>query len=277
MSERDNPDNTVPDETPAKKTGIASVVAEDFSVWQAVGGVRGLAEAVLPSVLFVIVFLVTSEIVPAVGTAIAVVVICLAIRLIQRIDITPALGGAFGVAISGIWAWRSGEAENYFAMGLWTNGAYLAVFLISLLATWPLIGVAVALLRGEDQSWRTDPEQASRKRRYYTATWLWVGLFGLRLAVQLPLYLADDQVGALGIARIVMGPFLFAIVAWLTWMLCREPSEVLAPTAGRAEGEHREAGSDTRHVERGDRASERVEEAPRDPANHPDSSSAPNS
>lgn len=210
------------DDTPEKK-GLAVVVAEDFSVWQAVGGIRGLTETVLPSVLFVIVFTITGETLTAVLTAVAVVILSLGVRLFQRIDLTPALGGALGVAISGIWAWRSGEAENYFAIGLWTNGAYLAALLISLLATWPLIGVAVALLRGEDQSWRTDPEQAPRKRRYYTATWLWVGLFAVRLAVQLPLYLADDRVEALGIARIIMGPFLFALVAWLTWMLCREP------------------------------------------------------
>lgn len=217
MSENDRPEA-------AEKKGLAAVVADDFSVWQAVGGLRGLTETVLPSILFVIVFTVTGETVPSVATAVAVVAACLIVRVIQRIDLTPALGGAMGVAISALWAWRSGEASNYFAIGLWTNGAYLAVLLLSIIVTWPLIGVGVALLRGEDQSWRTDPLQVSRKRRYYAATWLWVGLFAVRLAVQLPLYLADDRVGALGIARIIMGPFLFGLVAWLTWMLCREPA-----------------------------------------------------
>lgn len=205
--------------------GLASVVAEDFSVWQAVGGIRGLTETVLPSILFVIAFTVTGDVVPSAAAAVAVVAVCLIIRLIQRIDLTPALGGAIGVSISAIWAWRSGDAGNYFAIGLWTNGAYLAVLLASILARWPLIGVAVALLRGENQSWRTDPDQAPRRRRYYTATWLWVALFATRLAVQLPLYLADDRVEELGIARIIMGPFLFALVAWLTWVLCREPEQ----------------------------------------------------
>lgn len=215
-------DNDQQADVPEKK-GLAAVVADDFSVWQAVGGIRGLTETVLPSILFITVFTATGETIPAVIGAVVVVVLSLGVRLFQRIDLTPALGGAVGVAISAVWAWRSGEAENFFAIGLWTNGAYLTVLLISILATWPLIGVAVALLRGEDQSWRTDPAQAARRRRYYTATWLWVCLFGTRLAVQLPLYLADDQVGALGIARIIMGPFLFALVAWLTWVLCREP------------------------------------------------------
>lgn len=208
----------------ADRKGLAAVVAEDFSVWQAVGGIRGLTETVLPSLLFVIVFTVTGETVPAVITAISIVALSIIARIVQRIDLSPALGGAFGVAISAVWAWRSGEAANYFAIGLWTNGAYLTVLLTSIIVRWPLIGVAVALLRGDKQTWRTDPSQRPRRRRYYTATWLWVGLFAARLAVQLPLYLAGDQVGALGVARVIMGPFLFALIAWLTWMLCREPS-----------------------------------------------------
>jgi len=207
-----------------KKSGLASVVGEEFSVWQAVGGYRGLTETVLPSVLFVIVFTVVHETGPAVLTALAAVAACLTVRIVQRIDLTPALGGAVGAVVSAVWAWRSGDAGDYFAIGLWTNAAYLAVLLLSIIVTWPLIGVGVSALRGEDQSWRKDPAQTARKRRYYTATRLWVGLFSTRLAVQLPLYLADDKVEALGFARILMGPFLFAVVAWLTWMLCREPA-----------------------------------------------------
>lgn len=225
MSEFDRSDDEV-----AEKIGLGAVVAEDFSVWQAVGGLRGLTETVVPSLAFIIVFTVTGETVAAVVTAVAIVALSLGIRIVQRLDLTPVLGGAFGVTISAVWAWRSGEAENYFAIGLWTNGAYLAVLITSIIVTWPLIGVAVALLRGQDQSWRTDVAQVSRRRRYYVATWLWVGLFTARLAVQLPLYLAEDRVEALGVARIIMGPFLFALVAWFTWMLCREPESHGATT-----------------------------------------------
>ena len=49
---------------------------------------------------------------------------------------------------------------------------------------------------------------------------MWAGLFSLRLAVQLPLYLAGAVV-ALGVARIAMGVPLFAIGIWLTWLLMR--------------------------------------------------------
>jgi Protein of unknown function (DUF3159) len=49
---------------------------------------------------------------------------------------------------------------------------------------------------------------------------MWAGLFLLRLAVQLPLYLAGAVV-ALGIARTAMGLPLFALGLWLTWLMVR--------------------------------------------------------
>jgi hypothetical protein len=55
---------------------------------------------------------------------------------------------------------------------------------------------------------------------YARASWLWVGLFLLRLAVQLPLYLAGAVV-ALGTARVAMGIPLFALGIWLSWLVIR--------------------------------------------------------
>jgi len=59
-----------------------------------------------------------------------------------------------------------------------------------------------------------------RVRAFTRATWLWAGLFALRLLVQLPLYLAGAVV-ALGVARTAMGLPLFALGLWLTWLLVR--------------------------------------------------------
>lgn len=223
--------------TEPKKSGMASVVGEDFSPMAAMGGVRGIIEACAPALLFIIIFSITGETIPSVIAAVAAVGVALVARLIQRIDLTPAIGGALGVAVSAIWAIRSGEASKYFVLGLWTNGAYAAAFIISILVTWPLLGVLVAFFRSEDQSWRTDPAQRPMKKRYYIATWLWAGLFLARLLVQLPLYL-NDQVEALGIARLVMGPFMFALVAWATWMLVRRPGEKILPQKKASEADN---------------------------------------
>jgi hypothetical protein len=121
------------------------------------------------------------------------------------------------VAVAGYVASRTGRAEDFFLPGLLLNAAYAGAFVISIAVRWPLLGVIVAGASGRDMAWRADPV---RRRAYARASWIWVGLFGLRIAVQLPLYLAGALV-ALGTARVAMGVPLFAVVAWLSWLLLR--------------------------------------------------------
>jgi hypothetical protein len=52
-------------------------------------------------------------------------------------------------------------------------------------------------------------------------TWLWVAFFASRLAVQLPMYLANDVV-SLGFTRIVMGTPYFLMMIWISWLLLRK-------------------------------------------------------
>src|SRR5699024_258931 len=108
--------------------------------------------------------------VASLGVAVALVIA----RLIGGTPITQALGGVIGVGIGVVWAWRSGQAQDYFVFGLWTNAAYATALLISVLVRWPIVGVIVALLRQEGFGWRTDPDQRARLRRYAAATWLWI-------------------------------------------------------------------------------------------------------
>ncbi|MGO1591788.1 MAG: DUF3159 domain-containing protein [Ancrocorticia sp.] len=208
-----------------KKSGLNAVVADEFDVWQALGGVRGLIETAAPSLVFITVFVISGELLPAIAAPVIFSVGCLLLRLLQRIDVMPALSGLAGIAISAIWAWRSGEASNFFIVGLLTNSAYLAVLLLSLAARWPALGLLIGFLRGDTAGWRKDPEYASTKRAYQKITWLWCGLFAGRLIVQAPLFFADAT-AALGVARMVMGPFLFAFVAWISWLMVRPLPEI---------------------------------------------------
>ncbi|WP_432626399.1 DUF3159 domain-containing protein, partial [Aerococcus urinae] len=68
-----------------------------------------------------------------------------------------------------------------------------------------------------EADWYRKEEWAGLKRRGLLLTWLWTGLFALRLGIELPLWLAH-MVGPLGIAKLVLGLPLFALVTWLTWM-----------------------------------------------------------
>ena len=59
----------------APRSGMGAVlVGEEFSVGDAVGGPRGILESVLPTALFVVLFVVTRSIPIAGGAAVAVVV-----------------------------------------------------------------------------------------------------------------------------------------------------------------------------------------------------------
>jgi hypothetical protein len=91
----------------------------------------------------------------------------------------------------------------------------------------------VGTLSGEGTGWRRDPVKL---RGYSRASWVWVGVFLSRLAVQLPLYLAGAVV-ALGVARAAMGVPIFLLGIWLTYLILREsgligerrPSEAGSP------------------------------------------------
>ncbi|RPF28640.1 DUF3159 domain-containing protein [Georgenia muralis] len=229
MTEPQDAEATEPGPLPeaAARSSLRQLVGEDFSVADSIGGWRGVAESMAPGAVFLAVFVPTRDLVPALVASLAVALTATVLRLVQRTPVTQAVGGLLGVLVGVVWAWQSGRAEDYFAMGLWTNAAYLVALLVALALRWPVVGVVVALLRGHDMSWRTDPGQRARRSRYTVATWLWVGMFALRLLVQVPLYL-DAEVAWLGTARIAMGLPLWGLTLWLTWLLVREPASAEA-------------------------------------------------
>lgn len=208
-------------------TGMRALVEDDFDVVAAVGGVRGVVEATIPTVLFLVLYTVMHNLNLAVGISLASSLAFILIRAIQRIPVTPTLGGLFAIALSAFVTWRSGEASNFFVWGLLTNAGYAAALLISILVRWPALGLLIGFFRGDATGWRTDPTQRVTRRRYVLITWMWLGLFLVRLAVQGPLYLAHAT-EALGIARLFMGVPFFALVGWFTWLLVKDLPDVPA-------------------------------------------------
>jgi len=194
---------------------------------EAVGGPLGLAEMSLPAVAFVTAYgLSGSNTNTAAIVAVGLGLVLAAARLARRESARHALSGLVGVGFAAFIATRSGRAEDFFLPGLIANAAYASAFLVSIAVRHPLIGIVVTKLDGEGSQWREDPV---RMRAFVRASWLWVAIFLIRLAVQLPLYLAAAVV-ALGVARTAMGIPLFALGLWLTWLLVRR-SRIPAPAA----------------------------------------------
>ena len=205
----------------ARRAGIGQVAPGEVptvgALLTAVGGVRGLVESILPGFVFVVVFTLTRDVVPAVLVPLGVALFFVVARAVQRGPVAQALVGVLGIGLSALLALLTGRAEDNFVPGLLVNAASLLAMLVSLVARWPFVGVVAGLLTSEGGAWRAD---RAKRRVLVLTTWLWAGLFAARLAVQLPLYLAG-AVAPLAAAKLIMGVPLYAALLWVTWLLVR--------------------------------------------------------
>ena len=186
-------------------------------ILKAMGGTKGLLDSGLPALIFLVIFNITKEVQQAAYGALALSLVLTIIRLAKRETIQHAISGVVGVAICAWLSNRTGKAEDFYLPGLWTNAIYGAVYLVSILVRWPIIGVIIGPLLEENFRWRKDP---LRTKVYIKATWLWVGMFAIRLLVQYPLYISGN-VNALGTARLIMGYPLFIATAWASWIVIK--------------------------------------------------------
>ncbi|SIR86780.1 DUF3159 domain-containing protein [Williamsia sterculiae] len=180
------------------------------------GGVSGLIYSTVPIVVFVPVnsfFGLKWAIIAALASAAAI----FAIRLARREALQPAVSGLIGVAICAFIAHRTGSAKGYFLFGIWSTLVYAAVFVLSIVVRWPLVGVVWNMINGNGSEWR-------RHRRtlvaYDIATACWAVLFIARYLVQSSLY-DHDQTGWLAASRIAMGWPLTAVAVLATVLLVR--------------------------------------------------------
>lgn len=204
-----------------RKSGIGQVapgeVPSGSSLLRAVGGIRGVIESIVPGLSFLIVYTATRQLLVSVLIPLAIAVVFIVLRLVRRSGISQALVGLLLLAISAVFALVSGKPEANFLPGIWINSTFLLVIIASIIARWPLIGIIVGFLTNEPTEWRANKP---KRRVLLVATWLWAGLFAIRLGIEVPLYLTHETSWLAG-ARLVTGVPLYAIFLWLTWLLVR--------------------------------------------------------
>ncbi|MDO5661896.1 MAG: DUF3159 domain-containing protein [Brachybacterium sp.] len=203
-------------DTPAAGVG-SQLRREDFSAAEAVGGPRGMVEQVLPTLLFVILFVATREITWAAIAAVAAVALALLARLVQRQSVGPALGGLIGVGIGAIWAIRTGDGTDFYLPGIIINAVSAAAFALSMLLGRPLVALVAALFDPRVADWRDDPDAV---RTYRRATGLFTAMYLAKFVAQVSLF-SLGAVAALGVVKLVMGIPLFLLVAWVVWLMHR--------------------------------------------------------
>lgn len=212
------------------------ISADTAILANAIGGWRGAIDSGLPSVVFLAIYFAKQHDLSlalkfAVGTGLVLAVIA----LIQRKSLQQVISGLIGLALSAYITSRSGQAQNFFLTGIIRNGIYGLVFLISVLVKRPLLGYFLSLLRTTESlkvaangatseekpakvQWREDPELL---RKYSTVTWVWTLMFLGRFVIMFPMW-AIHATGALGVASVVLGYPLFALVGYASYAILRD-------------------------------------------------------
>ena len=186
-------------------------------VLAAFGGKKGLIDSGIPAVIFLAVFNITDRLNTALIASIAISAILTIFRLARRDTIQHALSGFIGVLICAWFANRTGNASDLYIPKLLTNLGYGTLYLVANLAGWPILGLMLGPILGENLKWRNHPE---RKRAYILASWLWVAMFFTRIAVQYPIY-RSGNVNLLGTVNLAMGYPLFIATAYGSWMVLK--------------------------------------------------------
>ena len=192
------------------------------TVVNALGGKKGLIDSGIPSVVFLLTFNFRHDLQFSLISALALSLILAIVRLAKKDTIQHAISGVLGVVICAFFANRSGNPSDFYIPKLLTNLAYGSAYLIANLAGWPILGVVLGPLLGENFEWRKNPE---RKRVYIRASWIWVAMFFARIAVQYPIY-RSGNVNLLGTVNLAMGYPLFFAAAYGSWLIIKSEPPV---------------------------------------------------
>lgn len=217
-----------------------------------------MLDASLPTVAFIVANAV-GGLNTGVWAALGIALLVFALRLARRESVQQAISGLFGVAIAVAIAVASGQARDYFVLGIVRNLGIGVLLFGSILVRRPLVGVIAEFLapshlgalaghrlptlrrrtgqaaatptartapvRGEpdpepDRPWRED---AQLVRAYIWLTVLWGAVFLLRGAVQFVLYqFSAEDITALGTVSLVLGlPVTAAEILVTLWVMAR--------------------------------------------------------
>lgn len=211
-------DETSPAGQPARRdpcaaTGAAPTVEAEVraKVVEALGGPRGSLEAALPFIVFTLAYVVTDEIRPAVLLGVASALVGLLARVVQRSSTRFVRNGLFAIAFAAVIATYTGRAETAFLPSIIQNAVWALGMGVSIAVRWPVAGFLVGSVIGDPTGWRQDPALVRLSDRL---TLVLLAPMVLRVAVQLPLYLAGE-VGWLGVTRVALGwpPYVAALAA----------------------------------------------------------------
>jgi hypothetical protein len=245
-----------PGDPPAQREEEAAVgplVFDRHLVLEQLGGWRGMLDATLPTLAFIVAngF---AGLRTGIWAALATAAVVFVLRLARRDSIQQAVSGLLGVGIAVVIAANSGQARDFFVVGILRSAAIAVVLFGSVAVRRPLVGVASEFLAPShlgglathslpgfgrrpaagaatvpqpvpdadepppERHWREDPRLV---RAYNWLTVLWGATFALRALVQYVLYRRDD-VALLSTMSLVLGlPVTAVALAVTLWVVSR--------------------------------------------------------
>ena len=134
-----------------KRTGLSALAdagdADDFSVIDAIGGPRGVVESMLPGVVFVVMFVITSNLNLTIAVSAVLAVLQVIVRLIQRQSVMGAVSGLVAVGICLIWAWEDSRGPQLLHLRIHYQCLLLCRSPLSLIARVPGLGLVIEFIR----------------------------------------------------------------------------------------------------------------------------------
>jgi hypothetical protein len=182
------------------------------------GGKRAAIDGTLGPLAFGVAYVVSGHSVAASVVAALILSALLGAWRLTRGDKPRAvLVGVLGVVIAAAIALYTGHAEDFFLARIAVNVASGLAWAVSIVIRWPLLGVVVGTVLGQKGRWRKDPDLL---RAYGRASWVWAGLYVVRVLVWVPLWWFG-QTEALALAQSVMAWPLLTVCIALSWVVIR--------------------------------------------------------
>jgi len=125
--------------------GGAALSFDRHLVLDQLGGWRGMIDATLPTVAFIVANAIAGLRV-GIWTALGVAVLVFLLRIVRRESVQQGISGLIGVGIAVAIAAASGQARDFFVLGIVRNAAIGVVLIGSIVVRWPLVGVIAEFL-----------------------------------------------------------------------------------------------------------------------------------
>jgi hypothetical protein len=197
---------------------LSMLTQKSLSLFSAVGGWRTAAEGVASRMLFLVAYLLTGQVLTSALIAVGGVFMLAVVRLCTGGKVWQSAIGLIVVGVSALLAGSTGHAVNFYLTTVLIQVGGGALFLVSMLVRWPVIGLVMSTVRGERLAWRRDRRQ---RRRYYVCTAVFLAKFTIATAVLVPLYLAGAVI-PLGIAAFLAGAPAAGVCVYLCWRILRK-------------------------------------------------------